>query len=80
MAGNRSIGKDFMNGTYHVFNTYLRFNEVAVGPKIDTALALLLTGERGHHNHLDVFGFGSAAQNIQHVKPADFWHHYITDN
>lgn len=41
MAGYWRISQYFVNGAYHVFNTNLGLNEVAVGAKVDTPLALL---------------------------------------
>jgi hypothetical protein len=33
-----------------------------------------------HHDNLDVFCFSSAAEDIEHVKSTDFWHHDIAQN
>jgi hypothetical protein len=64
----------------NILDTNLRFHKVAVGSKRDTSLALIFARECCHHDDFYVFGLGGAAQNVQHVKTTDLWHHYITDN
>jgi len=50
-----------MNSADNVFNTNLRFDQVAVGTEGNATLALFLARKSGHHNYLDVFGFGCTA-------------------
>ena len=38
---DKRIAKNFVNGTHDVFDSNLRFNQVAICTKGDTALALL---------------------------------------
>lgn len=69
-----------MDDAYDVFDTDLRFDQVAVRTELFAALALVFAGERGHHDNFNVFGFGRGTQNIQHVEAADLWHHDVADN
>jgi hypothetical protein len=47
-----------MHGTDNVFDTDLRFDEIAVCAELFAAEALIFTAERGHHDNLDVFCLG----------------------
>lgn len=69
-----------MDDTNDVFDTDLRFDDVTVGAERFAALALVVRAERGHHNDLDIFGLGGTAQDVEHVKTADFWHHDVADD
>ena len=69
-----------MDSADDVFDANLRFDEIAICAEGDATLALVFARECGHHDDFDVFCFGRTAQDIEHVKAADFWHHYITDN
>jgi hypothetical protein len=63
-----------------VFDAYLRFDQVAVGAKRFTARSLIFTGKSGHHDYFDRFSLCRRAQNVEHIKAADFWHHNIADD
>jgi hypothetical protein len=69
-----------MHGTDNVFDTDLRFDEIAVCAELFAAEALIFTAERGHHDNLDVFCLGRTTQNIKHIKPANLWHHHVTND
>jgi hypothetical protein len=69
-----------MHGTDNVFDTDLRFDEIAVCAELFAAEALIFTTERGHHNYLDVFGFCGRTQNIKHIKTTNFRHHDVTND
>jgi hypothetical protein len=78
LARNRSITEDFVDSADDVFDANLRFDEIAICAEGDATLALVFARECGHHDDFDVFCFGRTAQDIEHVKAADFWHHYVT--
>jgi hypothetical protein len=58
----------------------LGFNEIAIGTEGFAAGALVFTGERGHHDDFNIFRFGGAAEDVQHVKATNFWHHDVADD
>lgn len=69
-----------MNGANDILDPHLGFDEITVGTESFAAGTLVLAGECGHHNNLDVLGLGSAPENVEHVKATNLWHHHVTDN
>jgi hypothetical protein len=45
-----------------------------------TPLALIFGAEGGHHDNLNVFCLCRRAEDVEHVKATDFWHHDVTDD
>ena len=66
-----------MNRINNIFNTNLRFNEVAIGAETLAALTLVIGGESSHHHDFNGLGFWSGTQNIKHIEARNFWHHHI---
>jgi hypothetical protein len=69
-----------VDGSDDVLDTDLGLYKVAVGTESYATGTLILAGERSHHDDFDVFGFGGGAEDVEHVKTTDFWHHNIGDN
>jgi hypothetical protein len=69
-----------VDSTNDIFDADLRFHEVTICTELDTTLALVFTGKRGHHNNFYIFCLGSRAQDIQHIKTTNLWHHDIADD
>ena len=66
-----------MDGPHYIFDADLRLHEVAIGAKCFTALTLVFATEGGHHDDFYATRFGGAAENVEHIKATDFWHHDI---
>jgi hypothetical protein len=64
----------------YIFNTYLRFNKVAVGTKGFASGSLVVARECGHHDYFDILGFSGAAEDIEHIEAANLRHHDVTND
>lgn len=69
-----------MDSSDDIFNADLGFDKVTVGAEGFAAGTLVFTRERCHHDDFNVFRFRGTAEDVQHVKAADFWHHDVADD
>src|SRR6266545_1138061 len=66
-----------LNAVDDIGDNDLGFYEVIVNTKTFGALAVALLAQCSKHNNFDICGLGRVAENIENIKPADLWHHYV---
>lgn len=62
---------------YNVADNHLGFNEVIVYTEALGTLFVGFLAEGCEHDYLEVSGFWSVAEDVEHIETADFWHHGV---
>jgi len=77
LSGADGVTEHLVHYSNDILDTNLGFDQIAISTKGLAALALFLRAEGSHHNDFYTLGFGGRAQDIEHVKTTDLWHHNV---
>lgn len=62
---------------HYVTDDYLGFDEVIVDTERFGALFVFGLAQGGQHDDPDIRRIRRITEDVQHVKPTDFWHHRV---